>query len=239
MFDVAEEVQVAGYGWDLVGRRCVEVTPRVHPDRAVADAAAMVRSAAAGGARRHRCDPLDARDAVLAFADEIGALVATTMESKGLFDGDPWTRQGSPGLSSDPVMELFAEADLVISFGASLNGYTLAKATCSPRRVHPIDIAGPLDAQRAGRRVLRARRRLRRGRGAASTCRRRWRGGHRYRTADVAARLQSVDIDPVAIEAGPDQLDPPGVPRSTGCCPPSAASPPACQGISGRSPHCT
>lgn len=215
VFDVAEEVQVAGYGWDLVGRpRPAWRTPqRVHPDpRVVADAAAMVRSAqrpvVLGGIGVIHSD---ARDAVLAFADEIGALVATTMESKGLFDGDPYAA-GIAGLySSDPVMELFAEADLVISFGASLNGYTLAKGYVFPvAEFIQIDIAGPRP-MRSGQdaecyvhgdacAVAEAlRQRVAAAGGAAGTG---------YRTADVAARLQSVDIDPVAIEAGPDQLDP-------------------------------
>lgn len=215
VFDVAEEVQVAGYEWDLVERpRPAWRSPqRIQPDpRVVADATAMIRAArrpvVLGGLGVIHSD---ARDAVLAFADEIGALVATTLESKGLFDGDPYAA-GIAGLySSDPVMELFAEADLVISFGAGLNGYTLAKGYVFPvAEFVQIDVVGPRpmrsgqDAEcyvqgdaRAVAEALRARV------GAAGGA-----AGTGYRTAEIAARLQAIDIDPVPIDVATDELDP-------------------------------
>lgn len=215
VYDVPEQVQVVSYDWDLFDRSLPawRVPQRIQPDpRVVADAASMI-----SGAQR----PVivaglgviqsEARDEVLALADDIGALVATTLESKGLFDGDPYNA-GIAGLySSDPVMQCFAEADVVISFGASLNGYTLAKGYVFPiAEFVQVDVLSPRpmrsgqDAecyvQGDAKAVAEALRERVAAAGGVSTA--------GFRTADVAARLSANDIDPVEIEVGADELDP-------------------------------
>lgn len=215
VYDVPEQVQVVSYDWDLFDRPLPawRVPQRVHPDpRVVADAAAMISRAqrpvivAGLGVIQS-----EARDEVLALADDIGALVATTLESKGLFDGDPYNA-GIAGLySSDPVMQCFAEADVVISFGASLNGYTLAKGYVFPiAEFVQVDVLSPRpmrsgqDAecyvQGDAKAVAEALRERVGGAGGVS--------GAGFRTSDVAARLNANDIDPVEIEVGADELDP-------------------------------
>lgn len=65
-----------------------------------------------------------ARDALDALAERSGALVATTLLGKGLFDGNPYALDIAGAFSSDYARERFAESDLVIGFGAGLGNYT-------------------------------------------------------------------------------------------------------------------
>lgn len=65
-----------------------------------------------------------ARDDIVALADRMGALVATTMHASGLFDGYPFA-VGTAGVHGTPLsVELFSKADLVLAFGTSLNRFT-------------------------------------------------------------------------------------------------------------------
>nr|WP_275585670.1 thiamine pyrophosphate-binding protein [Geodermatophilus sabuli] len=68
-----------------------------------------------------------AEDAVLALGDRLGALFATTALGKGLFAGSPWCVGISGGFASPRARELIAQADLVVSVGATLNGWTTQK----------------------------------------------------------------------------------------------------------------
>ena len=65
-----------------------------------------------------------ARDAVAALAEQSGALLATTLLGKGLFDGNPFALDVAGAFASDFSREQFAEADLVIGIGAGLGRYT-------------------------------------------------------------------------------------------------------------------
>jgi acetolactate synthase I/II/III large subunit len=65
-----------------------------------------------------------AKAEVLALAERCGALLATTLPARGLFDGDAYSIGIGGGWSSDVATELFAKADLVIAIGASLSGFT-------------------------------------------------------------------------------------------------------------------
>ncbi len=62
--------------------------------------------------------------AVEHLADSLGALLSTTLQAKGLFDGNPFDIGLAGGYSSDVASALFGEADCVIAIGASLNGWT-------------------------------------------------------------------------------------------------------------------
>lgn len=69
------------------------------------------------------------------LAELAGALLTTSAAGRGLFVADPWHLDVMGGFSTDGAAELIADADLVVSFGASLNRWTtrdgtlLAKAT--------------------------------------------------------------------------------------------------------------
>jgi acetolactate synthase-1/2/3 large subunit len=68
---------------------------------------------------------IGARRELLELADATGALLATSMKAKGLFDGDPRDLGLAGGLASEPARARFAEADCVVGAGAGLNHYTI------------------------------------------------------------------------------------------------------------------
>ncbi|WP_324651402.1 thiamine pyrophosphate-binding protein [Georgenia sp. H159] len=101
------------------------------PGRAVAERdldrlAAAVRAArrpvfvAGRGARSP-----GARDALVALADQCGALLATSAVAKGLFQGRPWSLDVSGGFSSPLAAELISGADLIVGWGCALNMWTM------------------------------------------------------------------------------------------------------------------
>src|SRR5438445_309406 len=65
-----------------------------------------------------------AKGALEALAQEAGALLATTLLGKGLFDGNPFALDIAGTFATDLGRELFAESDLVIAAGAGLGHYT-------------------------------------------------------------------------------------------------------------------
>src|SRR5882757_1206579 len=77
---------------------------------------------------------------VLELAERCGALLATTLPARGLFDADAYSIGIGGGWSSDVATELFAHADLVIAIGASLTGFTTHFGRLYPQaRVIQID----------------------------------------------------------------------------------------------------
>jgi thiamine pyrophosphate-dependent acetolactate synthase large subunit-like protein len=66
----------------------------------------------------------EARQMLERLAADIGAVLATTAQAKGLFAGNPFYVGGSGGFSSSLAEELLGEADLILAFGASLNYWT-------------------------------------------------------------------------------------------------------------------
>ncbi len=65
-----------------------------------------------------------AKSALETLADESGALLATTLLGKGLFDGNPYALDIAGTFATDLGREYFAESDLVIAAGAGLGHYT-------------------------------------------------------------------------------------------------------------------
>ena len=65
-----------------------------------------------------------ARAALEALAEQSGALLATSLLGKGLFEGNPYALDIAGAFASDFSRERFAEADLVIGAGAALGHYT-------------------------------------------------------------------------------------------------------------------
>lgn len=77
-----------------------------------------------------RCD---ARESLETLAEEIGALLGTTVLAKGLFHGNPFSLDIVGGFSTTTAKGLIGEADLVLGFGAALSTWTvLAGSILSP-----------------------------------------------------------------------------------------------------------
>jgi len=66
----------------------------------------------------------DARAELEALADTIGALLATTLLAKSFFDGNPYSVGIAGGFASRLTLELLADADGAVVFGAGLNPFT-------------------------------------------------------------------------------------------------------------------
>ena len=105
------------------------------PDRAVVAALA----AEVKGARRIvvmgglGAVEADAGAACRALAERCGALLATTLPARGLFQGDPFCIGIAGGFSTALGRALCAEADLVLAFGCRLTQHTLDKGALFPR----------------------------------------------------------------------------------------------------------
>src|SRR5580658_8398951 len=99
---------------------------RLHPDpRAIerlADALARAQRPLILGGRGAVIS--DAEQDLVALADSVGALLATSVCGHGLFSGNPWSVGISGGFSPPVADELIAESDFILSFGASLTQWT-------------------------------------------------------------------------------------------------------------------
>jgi len=111
----------------------------------------------------------DARAALEALADAIGALLGTTLPVKGLFDANPWSVGVVGGYSRPVGAELIREADLVVAFGAELGHFTTQGGTLLAGRPvvrvdrEPAANAVQADATEAARALLRLLPRRRQG----------------------------------------------------------------------------
>lgn len=70
-----------------------------------------------------------AREQLIALADAIGALLATTLPGRGLFAGEAADVGLVGSLASNIGASLVGRADVVLAFGASLNDFTTMKKT--------------------------------------------------------------------------------------------------------------
>ena len=68
-----------------------------------------------------------AEDALVALADRVGALLATSVCGHGLFAQNRWSVGISGGFSSPAADELIAESDFIVGFGASFTQWTTKK----------------------------------------------------------------------------------------------------------------
>ena len=66
-----------------------------------------------------------ARETLIALADRVGAVLATTLLAKNWFDGDPFSVGLSGGFATDDAANIIRQSDLVLAFGASLNDFTM------------------------------------------------------------------------------------------------------------------
>jgi thiamine pyrophosphate-dependent acetolactate synthase large subunit-like protein len=66
----------------------------------------------------------NAKEALERLGEQIGALLATTAQAKGLFAGNPFYVGSSGGFASPLGERFLPQADLILAFGASLNHWT-------------------------------------------------------------------------------------------------------------------
>ena len=59
------------------------------------------------------------------LAERTGALLATTLPARGMFDHNPFSIGIAGGYAREIAREIGAQADLVVVIGASLNYYTV------------------------------------------------------------------------------------------------------------------
>lgn len=83
-----------------------------------------------------------ARAAIESLGEASGALLATSLQAKGLFTGNPFALDIAGAYASDYARELFAESDLVIGIGVGLGAYTTESGYLYPgARTVQIDTA--------------------------------------------------------------------------------------------------
>ena len=85
-----------------------------------------------------------ARDEIIRVADRVGALLATSLQAKGLFDGHEFDIGIAGAFASAPSEELFAQADFVLAMGAELGYYTSEGGLLFPSaKVARVDVQAP------------------------------------------------------------------------------------------------
>ena len=145
-----------------------------------------------------------------ALADRVGALLATTLPVRGLFDHHPFSLGIAGGFSTEVAREAFEEADLIVAVGASLTRYTADAGKLYPNATvvqvdtDPVglkhgrkaaDIYVKADAK-AGLAAILAALKPTNGSQAA------------WRTADLARRIASDPPDGASFDIEPGLLDP-------------------------------
>ena len=65
-----------------------------------------------------------AKDEIVKLAERTGALLATSLQGKGLFAGHEWNVGISGAFAAEPAERLLADADFVLGVGAELGYYT-------------------------------------------------------------------------------------------------------------------
>jgi acetolactate synthase I/II/III large subunit len=151
-----------------------------------------------------------AKAAIEQLAEESGALLATSLPARGLFDDSPFSVGVAGGFSAEGTRELFADSDLVIAIGASLTYYTVdggalfPKATVAQIDERPLglrdgmqaaDLFVKADAKAGAETITQELRR----RGVKN-------GG--YRSPKIAERIATAPIDPVEFPVAAGTFDP-------------------------------
>jgi acetolactate synthase I/II/III large subunit len=150
-----------------------------------------------------------AQAAIEQLADAGGALLATTLPGRGMFDHNPFSVGVSGGFASEVARELFAEADLVIAIGASLTYYTVDGGALFPKAyVAQIDERplGLRDGMLAADLFVKADAKA----GAeALTHELRKRGSKAgYRSPSVAEKIARTPVDSAEFSVAPGTFDP-------------------------------
>jgi thiamine pyrophosphate-dependent acetolactate synthase large subunit-like protein len=144
------------------------------------------------------------------LAERAGALLATTLIARGMFDHNPFSIGIAGGFARDIARELGEQADLVVAIGTSLNYYTVDGGLMFPRaEVVQIDTE-PLGLQtglRAADLYLRADARLA---AAAALQKLEARGAPaaRIRSEALARRIREEPADGAEFAVEPGLIDP-------------------------------
>ena len=151
-----------------------------------------------------------AHAAITALAEASGALLATSLLGKGMFEGNPFALDIAGAYASDFARERFAESDLVIGIGVGLGSYTTESGYLYPgARTVQIDInpRGLWQGLRTADMHIRADARA----GAeAVTAALKARGisGSRFRTPDLARQIAADQPDRKEFAIAPGTVDP-------------------------------
>ncbi|GIW08848.1 MAG: acetolactate synthase [Dehalococcoidia bacterium] len=135
-YDVAERPIPETWEYRPSGELLPQPQAPLPDPRRVADIARLVDSSqrpvvlAGRGAVR-----AGARDALIALADHIGAVLATTLFARGWFDGHPYNVGLAGGFATADARSILDEADLVLAFGAALTQYTLDAGRLFPEAI--------------------------------------------------------------------------------------------------------
>ncbi len=75
----------------------------------------------------------DAKEVLVSLGERIGALMATSLLARSMFAGNPYNGGLFGAFATPPAAELFGEADVVLVFGATLNGLQTYGGELAPR----------------------------------------------------------------------------------------------------------
>jgi acetolactate synthase I/II/III large subunit len=150
-----------------------------------------------------------AQTAIEELAEASGALLATTLPARGMFDHNPYSIGVAGGFSSEIARELFAESDLVIAVGASLTYYTVDGGALFPKAfVAQIDERprGLKDGMRTADLFVKADAKV----GAEAVARELSRGGAKagFRSSELAQRIALAAPDTAQFAIAPGTFDP-------------------------------
>lgn len=212
VLDVPEVVQMAKFAAPIPGRPppAWAARRRLHPDpQAIEQAVGLIAGAerpvviAGGGAVAS-----GARDELIRLGEAIGALLATTTNARGLFHGDTFDAGVSGGFASDPAVELFPQADVVISFGTGMERFVTRRGGLFPDAAYiQVDVKppGPMASGAAADCYLQGDALIVAQTLRAAVASDAARVG--YRTPEVAARLAD-PIDPAIFDIEDGRVDP-------------------------------
>ncbi|MFL4968787.1 MAG: thiamine pyrophosphate-binding protein [Xanthobacteraceae bacterium] len=142
------------------------------------------------------------------LAERSGALLATTLLARGMFDHNPFSLGIAGGFARDIAVEVGALADLVVAIGTSLNYYTVDGGNMFPKAevaqidVEPLGLRNGLKAAdlylRADAKlaVVEVLKKLRAG------------GAARIRSDELARRIREEPADGAEFSIEPGLLDP-------------------------------
>jgi len=80
------------------------------------------------------------REALEALGERVGALLTTSAVGNGLFVGNAYSLGIAGGFSSPLAVELLAQADVVLSFGAALNRWTTRHGGLFPHEARVVQV---------------------------------------------------------------------------------------------------
>jgi acetolactate synthase I/II/III large subunit len=142
------------------------------------------------------------------LAERSGALLATTLLARGMFDHNPFSLGIAGGFARDIAVEVAAQADLVVAVGTSLNYYTVDGGNMFPQaEVVQIDVEplGLRNGLKAADLYLRADAKL-----TIVEALKKWRGNGaaRIRSDALARRIRLEPADAAEFAIEPGLLDP-------------------------------